>query len=235
MRDLIGEAGVVEQGIDVAGVDEAGRGPLAGPVVAGAVVLDPARPIDGLRDSKQLAAEEREELAKAIRERAFAVALGRAEVAEIDRINILRASLVAMRRAVDALAARVRVAYIDGNMAPMLRCATVTVVGGDAKVPAISAASIVAKVARDAEMVAAAKRYPGYGFEQHKGYATGRHLEALRRLGPTPLHRRSFAPVAQAFGGEHEVRRPGGDDGAAVEKRHPVRAVGRCEAQRALD
>ena len=121
------------------------------------------------------------------------------EVAEIDRINILRATLVAMRRAVEALVADVRVAYIDGNMAPALPdCAAVTVVGGDATVPAISAASIIAKVARDEEMVAASSRYPGYGFECHKGYATASHLAALRELGPTPLHRRSFAPVERA-------------------------------------
>ena len=199
MRDLFGEPGGGANGVDVAGVDEVGRGPLAGPVVAGAVILDPARKIEGLRDSKELAPDQREELAAAIRECAAAWALGRAEVVEIDRINILRATLVAMRRAVDALAADVRVAYIDGNMAPSIDgCATVTVIGGDAKVPAISAASIIAKVARDAEMVAVAERYPGYGFECHKGYATTRHLAALRELGPTPLHRRSFAPVADA-------------------------------------
>ena len=201
MRDLFGELKLGADGIDVAGVDEVGRGPLAGPVVAGAVVLDPARRIKGLKDSKELEPDQREELAEAIREHAMAWALGRAEVVEIDRINILRATLVAMRRAVDALAADVRVAYIDGNMAPSLDgCATVTVVGGDAKVPAISAASIIAKVARDAEMVAAAARYPGYGFESHKGYATTVHLAALRKLGPTPLHRRSFAPVGDAAG-----------------------------------
>ena len=201
MRDLFGEEGVGAgtNGIDVAGVDEVGRGPLAGPVVAGAVVLDPRRKIRGLKDSKELEPDQREELAAIIRERAMAWALGRAEVIEIDRINILRATLVAMRRAVDALAAQVRVAYIDGNIAPAIDgCATVTVIGGDAKVPAISAASIIAKVARDAEMVFAAERFPGYGFESHKGYATPVHLEALKRLGPTPLHRRSFAPVGDA-------------------------------------
>ena len=196
MQDLIGDVGVPAQGLDIAGVDEVGRGPLAGPVVAAAVVLDPARPIEGLRDSKELVASQRDELAAIIYERAAACALGRAEVTEIDRINILRASLVAMRRAVEALPLTVRLAYVDGNIAPALRCATVTVVGGDAKVPAISAASIVAKVARDAEMIAAAAKYPGYGFEGHKGYATQVHLAALQRLGPTPLHRRSFAPVA---------------------------------------
>ena len=199
MRDLFGELGAPANGVDVAGVDEVGRGPLAGPVVAGAVVLDPARKIKGLKDSKELTPDQREELAAAIRDGAAAWALGRAEVVEIDRINILRATLVAMRRAVDALAAEVRVAYIDGNMAPAIDgCATVTVVGGDAKVPAISAASIIAKVARDAEMVAAGVRFPGYGFECHKGYATTVHLAALRKLGPTPLHRRSFAPVGDA-------------------------------------
>ena len=194
MDDLLGAVRPAE-GEHVAGVDEVGRGPLAGPVFAAAVVLHPERPIAGLRDSKALTATQREELAARIRERAFAWALGRAEVQEIDRINILRASLVAMRRAVDALAADVRLVYVDGNIAPALACPTVAVVGGDAKVPAISAASIVAKVARDAEMRAASQRYPGYGFERHKGYATPSHLAALRRLGPTPLHRRSFAPV----------------------------------------
>ena len=199
MRDLFGEPELGASSIDVAGVDEAGRGPLAGPVVAGAVILDPRRKIKGLRDSKALTPGQREELAASIRERALCWALGRAEVAEIDRINILRATLLAMRRAVEALDAEVRVAYVDGNTAPALvSCATVTVVGGDAKVPAISAASIIAKVARDAEMVAAAERFPGYGFECHKGYATAAHLAALRTLGPTPLHRRSFAPVSNA-------------------------------------
>ena len=199
MRDLFGEPDAGANGIEVAGVDEVGRGPLAGPVVAGAVILDPARRIKGLKASKELTPHQREELAVAIRDRATAWALGRAEVVEIDRINILRATLVAMRRAVDALAADVRVAYIDGNIAPSIDgCATVTVIGGDAKVPAISAASIIAKVARDAEMVAAAAHFPGYGFECHKGYATAVHLAALRKLGPTPLHRRSFAPVGEA-------------------------------------
>ena len=204
MDDLLGAVRPAE-GEHVAGVDEVGRGPLAGPVFAAAVVLHPERPIAGLRDSKALTATQREELAAHIRERAFAWALGRAEVQEIDRINILRASLVAMRRAVDALAADVRLVYVDGNIAPALACPTVAVVGGDAKVPAISAASIVAKVARDAEMRAASQRYPGYGFERHKGYATPSHLAALRRLGPTPLHRRSFAPVRDEHGNGAEV------------------------------
>lgn len=179
----------------VAGVDEAGRGPLAGPVVAAAVVLDPARPIDGIGDSKQIPAPRREQLAAAIRERAVAWCVGRAGVEEIDRINILRASLVAMRRAVDGLGVDVTVAYVDGNIVPSLPCPAVAVVGGDASMPAIGAASILAKVARDAEMTAAAERYPGYDFHRHKGYATAAHLDALRRLGPSPIHRRSFAPM----------------------------------------
>ena len=198
MSDLIDTAGAAEQGLHIAGVDEVGRGPLAGPVVAAAVVLDPAKPIDGLRDSKQLSAAPRERLAVEIRARAFAWAIGRAEAAEIDRINILQATLVAMRRAVEALTVDIRVAYIDGNIAPTLPCAAVPVIGGDDLVPAISAASIVAKVARDAEMTAAAERYPDYGFERHKGYPTKAHLAALHRFGPTPLHRRSFAPVRAA-------------------------------------
>lgn len=200
VADLVEAAGQPLEGADVAGVDEAGRGPLAGPVIAGAVVLDPGRPIAGLKDSKALPAPEREALAATIRERAVAWALGRAEVAEIDQRNILRASLAAMRRAVDALGVALRVAYVDGNIAPALPCAAVAVVGGDATVPAISAASIVAKVARDAEMTALAQEFPHYGFECHKGYATARHLAALRRFGPTPLHRRSFAPVAALVG-----------------------------------
>lgn len=205
MADLIGNAVTPLATADVAGVDEVGRGPLAGPVVAAAVVLDPSKPIAGLKDSKVLSPAEREVLAAAIRERAVAWALGRAEVAEIDRINILRASLAAMQRAVEALSVVVRVAYVDGNITPTLPCPAVAVVGGDAKVPAISAASIVAKVARDAEMVAVAAQYPQYGFACHKGYATAQHLAALRRFGPTPLHRRSFAPVAERLAAASDV------------------------------
>lgn len=178
-----------------AGVDEVGRGPLAGPVVAAAVILDPADPIDGLRDSKQLLPARREELAGEIRARALAWALGRAEVAEIDQLNILRASHLAMQRAVAALAVRAELVFVDGHLVPPLPVPAVALVGGDDLMPAISAASILAKVARDAEMVALANDYPGYGLESHKGYATASHLEALARLGPSPLHRQSFAPV----------------------------------------
>lgn len=180
----------------VAGVDEAGRGPLAGPVLAAAVVLDPRRPIAGLDDSKRLSAARREALAALIRERALAWALGRAEVEEIDRLNILVASLLAMRRAVEALAQPPSLVLVDGQHCPPLGCPSRAVVGGDREVPAISAASILAKVARDAEMCELESRFPGYGFALHKGYPTPAHLAALRALGACPVHRRSFAPVA---------------------------------------
>jgi ribonuclease HII len=180
----------------IAGVDEAGRGPLAGPVVAAAVILDPARPIAGLADSKKLSAARREQLAGEIRDKALAWGLGRAEVAEIDRINILQASLLAMRRAVENLSIRPERALVDGNRCPLLACPCQAIVKGDATVPAISAASILAKVARDAELCELHDRYPHYGFAQHKGYPTAAHREALRRHGPCPEHRRSFAPVA---------------------------------------
>jgi ribonuclease HII len=180
-----------------AGVDEVGRGPLAGPVLAAAVILDPERPIDGLKDSKRLTAQRREVLAADIRDAALAWSLGRAEVDEIDSLNILRASHLAMQRAVSGLALAPQLVFVDGNLTPWFVAPTVALVSGDALMPAISAAAIIAKVARDAEMVALAERYPGYGLEQHKGYATARHLAALAELGPTPLHRRSFMPVAQ--------------------------------------
>jgi ribonuclease HII len=181
----------------VAGVDEVGRGPLAGPVVTAAVILDPRRPIAGLRDSKVLSPGRREALAGLIRERALAWALGRAEVEEIDRINILRAALLAMARAVAALPVRPARVLVDGDRCPDLPCPAQAVVGGDASVPAVAAASILAKVARDQEMVALDARYPGYGLARHKGYPTREHLDALARLGPSPVHRRSFAPVAR--------------------------------------
>jgi ribonuclease HII len=178
-----------------AGVDEAGRGPLAGPVLAAAVILDPARPIRGLKDSKVLTALEREELAERIRERALCWAVGRAEVTEIDSLNILRASHLAMQRAVAALPYAPQLVFVDGHLVPALAAPAIAVVGGDALMAAISAASILAKTARDAEMVELAGRYPGYGLERHKGYGTPQHLQALALLGPTPLHRQSFAPV----------------------------------------
>lgn len=178
-----------------AGVDEAGRGPLAGPVVAGAVILDRRRPILGLADSKKLSVRRREALAEEIRARAWAFALGRAEVEEIDRLNILRASLLAMQRAVAALPTPPLVVYVDGNQLPALPMPAVAVVRGDATLLAISAGAILAKVARDAEMRELAQSYPGYGFERHKGYGTQEHLRALAALGPSAAHRASFAPV----------------------------------------
>jgi ribonuclease HII len=179
----------------VAGVDEVGRGPLAGPVVAAAVILDPARPIEGLADSKKLTEKRREAIDPIIREQALCWALGRAEPEEIDRINILQASLLAMQRAVAALSTQPGLALVDGNKAPRLPCQVRTIVGGDASEPAISAASIIAKVARDREMVELDALYPGYGLAKHKGYPTRQHMEALQQLGVTEIHRRSFGPV----------------------------------------
>jgi ribonuclease HII len=182
----------------LAGVDEAGRGPLFGPVYAAAVILDPARPIEGLRDSKQLTARRRFELAQQIRACALAWQVAWADVEEIDALNILGATLLAMRRAVQGLALRPAVVLVDGNCLPRLEdcCArTQAVVRGDTRIAAISAASILAKQARDALMPQLARAYPGYRVDEHKGYATRDHLEALSRLGPTPLHRQSFEPV----------------------------------------
>lgn len=179
----------------IAGVDEAGCGPLAGPVIAAAVILDPEHCIVGLADSKTLSASRREELAIHIRQYALAWAVGRAEVEEIDRINILQATLLAMQRAVAALSIAPQRVLIDGKRCPSLPCASEAIVKGDQKIPAISAASILAKVTRDAEMCVLDGAYPAYGFAIHKGYSTALHLEALRIHGPALIHRRSFAPV----------------------------------------
>ncbi|EKD54637.1 MAG: ribonuclease HII [uncultured bacterium] len=181
----------------MAGVDEAGRGPLAGPVVAAAVILDPLKPIKGLADSKQLTQKQREKLFIEIMGNAFAVGVGRAEVEEIDRINILQATMLAMQRAVAALNVMPDLALIDGNRAPLLPCKAKTIIQGDQVEPAISAASIIAKVTRDREMVELDKLFPQYGFSQHKGYGTVEHLHALKKLGPCLIHRRSYAPVAE--------------------------------------
>lgn len=177
------------------GVDEVGRGPLAGPVVVAAVILDASRPIPGLADSKRLTGHRREALDAEIRESAVAWAFGRAEPDEIDRINILQATLRAMERAVSGLGVKPGQVLVDGNRLPRLSVPALAVVGGDGMVPCISAASILAKVARDAEMCRMAERYPGYGFERHKGYPTVAHLQAMQHLGVTEIHRRSFAPV----------------------------------------
>ncbi len=179
----------------IVGIDEVGRGPLAGPVVAAAVILDPERPIDGLADSKKLSEKRRETLDQIIRENALSWSLGRAEVEEIDRINILQASLVAMKRAVEGLQVPPSHALVDGNRCPDLACSVEAIVGGDSSIPVISAASIIAKVARDREMVELDLKYPGYGLAKHKGYPTKAHIEALHELGVSRIHRRSFGPV----------------------------------------
>lgn len=183
----------------VAGVDEVGRGPLAGPVVTAAVILDPARPIDGLADSKKLSAARRETLAEIIMERALVWAIGRAEVDEIDEINILQATMLAMQRAVAGLSPAPGHVLVDGNRCPQLPCSSEAIIKGDGTVPAISAASIIAKVTRDREMVALDAEYPGYGLAGHKGYPTKAHIAALLELGVTPIHRRSFAPVRRVM------------------------------------
>lgn len=185
----------------VCGVDEAGRGPLAGPVYAAAVILDPQRPIAGLADSKKLSERKRESLAILIRERALSWSVASASVAEIDELNILQATLLAMRRAVEALALTPTEALIDGNRCPPLAMPARAIIGGDATVPAISAASILAKTSRDAEMRLIHEAYPHYGLDRHKGYDTAMHRLALRQHGPAPFHRRSFAPVRELLEG----------------------------------
>jgi ribonuclease HII len=184
----------------IAGVDEVGRGPLAGPVISAAVILAPSCGISGLADSKVLTERRREELSILIREKAVCWAIGRAEVEEIDALNILQASLLSMRRAVLALSIKPQEVLVDGNRCPDLPYPAVAIIKGDASVPAISAASILAKVSRDREMVALHQRYPDYGFECHKGYPTRKHRECLIRFGATKHHRRSFRPVAEVCG-----------------------------------
>jgi ribonuclease HII len=187
----------------VCGVDEAGRGPLAGPVYAAAVILDPARRVNGLADSKVLAPERREVLAARIKERATAWSIASASVEEIDRLNIFHASMLAMRRAVQGLSVRPDEAWIDGNVCPpSLGCAAKAFVDGDARLRPISAASILAKTARDAEMTALHSRYPQYGFDKHKGYTTPEHVEALGRNGPCEIHRKSFYAVGIFYQGD---------------------------------
>ena len=181
----------------VCGVDEAGRGPLAGPVFAAAVILDPRRPIEGLRDSKKLTAARRDELAPQIRDYALAWAIAECSHEEIDTLNILQATMLAMRRAVEALRMLPTIALIDGNRCPQMTVRAHAIIEGDDKVHAISAASILAKTARDAALVTLHELYPQYAFDQHKGYGTALHRERLREHGPCPVHRRSFAPVRE--------------------------------------
>jgi len=182
----------------LAGVDEVGRGPLAGDVVTAAVILDPARPIDGLADSKKLSEKRRQSLYHEIKEKALYWALGRASVAEIDDINILQATMLAMVRAVDSLAITPELVLVDGNRLPKWDYKAQAVVGGDGRIAAISAASIIAKVTRDAELAELDTLYPGYGFAAHKGYGTAQHIAALKELGPCPVHRQSFRPVRES-------------------------------------
>ena len=181
----------------VCGVDEAGRGPLAGPVVAAAVILDPNQPIVGLNDSQKLSAKRPEALAIEIRGKALAWAVAEASVEEIDRINILQSSMLAMRRAVESLAVQPSSALVDGNRCPELSCPVEAIVGGDGLVASIAAASILAKTVRDAGMMALHTRYPMYGFDRHMGYPTAAHVAALKEHGVSPVHRRSFGPVAR--------------------------------------
>ncbi len=183
----------------VAGVDEAGRGPLAGPVVAAAVILDELRPIQGLADSKVLTARRRQVLYEQIMARSLCCSVGQASVQEIDALNILQATLLAMRRAVDGLRLKPVKVLVDGNQLPTLPVLAQAIVGGDAKVAAISAASIVAKVTRDRWCEQYHELFPQYGFDRHKGYGTAEHLAALSRHGASPEHRRSFAPVARVY------------------------------------
>ncbi len=181
----------------LAGVDEVGRGPLAGPVVAAAVILNPEKLIEGLNDSKKINQKKREQLSIEIKANALAWSLGRAEVEEIDELNILKASLLAMKRAVELLKIDPKMVVVDGQYTPDIDYEKIAIIKGDNLVPAISAASIIAKVARDDEMIRFDEVYPGYGFSSHKGYPTKQHIESLEKLGITEIHRRSFAPVAK--------------------------------------
>ncbi len=188
----------------ICGVDEAGRGPLAGPVSAAAVILDEARPIEGLADSKKLSEKQRDRLAPIIRDRALAWAVAYAEVGEIDQLNILQATLLAMRRAVLALHTRPQQVLVDGLYCPQTGIPSQAIVKGDSKIAAISAASILAKTARDELMLRLHEQYPQYGFDGHKGYPTAGHLAALREHGVSEVHRRSFRPVREALQYTHQ-------------------------------
>ncbi len=181
----------------IAGVDEVGRGPLAGPVVAAAVILDPKKPIDGLCDSKKMSANRRLEMSDKIKSNSLAWSLGRAEVKEIDEINILQASLLAMKRAIELLNIEPDIVLVDGNYTPSVNFKKKAIVKGDSFISEISAASIIAKVERDNEMIALDEIYPGYGFSSHKGYPTKQHIESLKKLGITDIHRVTFSPVSK--------------------------------------
>lgn len=203
MGDLFNDAMLEESADLIAGVDEAGRGPLAGPVVAAAVILDPMRPIDGLRDSKKLTEASRERLAAEIKERALDWSVAHATVEEVDELNILQATMLAMKRAISGLTVRPSLVLVDGNRVPRIDLPVNAIIQGDDKIAAISAASIIAKTTRDHWLEELDERYPEYGFAKHKGYGTKEHLEALAKYGPLPVHRKSFGPVKQAI----ELRR----------------------------
>lgn len=203
MGDLFNDAMLEESADLIAGVDEAGRGPLAGPVVAAAVILDPMRPINGLRDSKKLTEASRERLAAEIKERALDWSVAHATVEEIDELNILQATMLAMKRAISGLTVRPSLVLVDGNRVPRIDLPVNAIIQGDDKIAAISAASIIAKTTRDHWLEELDERYPEYGFAKHKGYGTKEHLEALAKYGPLPVHRKSFGPVKQAI----ELRR----------------------------
>ncbi len=194
--------GINDPGVLMAGVDEVGRGPLAGPVVAAAVILDKEVSIQGLKDSKLLSANRRRHLDLEIRDKALAVAIGWAEVEEIDRLNILQAALLAMHRAVEALALQPTLVLVDGNRCPKWSYESHAIIGGDQRISAISAASIVAKVYRDQIMIDYHQQFPQYGFNQHMGYGTLLHRQALQQHGACAIHRRSFAPVREALAAE---------------------------------
>lgn len=195
MGDLFNDVMLEDSADLIAGVDEAGRGPLAGPVVAAAVILDPMRPITGLKDSKQLTEETREQLAPIIKERALDWSVAHATVEEIDELNILQATMLAMKRAVAGLTVRPNLVLVDGNRVPHLDIAVNAVVGGDETVAAISAASIIAKTTRDHWLMDLDRQYPEYGFAKHKGYGTAEHMAAIEKYGPLPVHRKSFGPI----------------------------------------
>ena len=195
MGDLFNDVMLEDSADLIAGVDEAGRGPLAGPVVAAAVILDPMRPIAGLKDSKHLTEETREQLAPIIKERALDWSVAHATVEEIDELNILQATMLAMKRAVAGLTVRPNLVLVDGNRVPHLDIAVNAVVGGDETVAAISAASIIAKTTRDHWLMDLDRQYPEYGFAKHKGYGTAEHMAAIEKYGPLPVHRKSFGPI----------------------------------------
>lgn len=197
MQEIIDFVKARSDNLIIAGVDEAGRGPLAGAVYAAAVILDHKKPIDGLMDSKKLSEKKRIILEELIKERAMSWAIAYATVEEIDSINILHASMLAMKRAVEKLNVVPNHVKVDGNRSPQINISVEAIVKGDQLVAEISAASILAKQARDKELITLDKQYPGYGFAQHKGYGTKMHMESLQRLGPTPVHRRSFRPVSE--------------------------------------